>query len=176
MTAIIINRTALKALIDADPDFELQLKGAVIAEIGRRFFEKDAKRVIAAAEPELFAHALNSLQQDHEILVLIQKALTASIVHRDQGYWNRVKLTPEIQKLINEAVENTKRRAIQDASMQVGNAYSAEIQKAVDARLSKANVEELIAKRVDRLADEYINARANELFNARVAKLKEAMS
>ncbi|RWN60185.1 hypothetical protein [Mesorhizobium sp.] len=175
MTTITLNRTALKALIDADPEFALQLKNNVIAEVGRRFFEKDAKRVIAAAEPELFAKALNSLQQEKDLTILVQKALDAAVTVKDRDWYARVRLSDEVQKLIVEAVERTKQRAIQDATMQVGNAYSEAIQKAVDAKLATTNVDELIEKRVNRLVEVEINKLAQEKFEQRMDDIRAMM-
>ncbi|RUU78220.1 hypothetical protein [Mesorhizobium sp. M7A.F.Ca.MR.362.00.0.0] len=176
MTTITLNRTALKALIDADPEFELQLKNNVISEVGRRFFEKDARRVIAAAEPELFAQALKGVQHDHEIVEKIKVALSAAIVQRDQNYWTKVKLTPAIQKLIDEAVIEVKNRAIRSALDTVTTEIGTRIQETLAHNLELLSVDERIQKRVDRLVDAEIDRRAEEKFKARMAGLRAAMA
>ncbi|MER8983932.1 hypothetical protein [Mesorhizobium sp. M0843] len=172
MTAIIINRQAMKALIDADPDFELQLKNHVIAEVGRRFFEKDARRVIAAADPELFAHALAALQNDTDLTLLVQQALKQALTFRDGNWLSRTKLHPDVQKLLDEAVAEAKRKSVYDASVLVGQAIKAE----VDKRLSDPSITELIEKRVNRLVTEDIEKRAEEMFQQRMASLRAAMA
>ncbi|RWH50271.1 MAG: hypothetical protein EOQ80_04685 [Mesorhizobium sp.] len=175
MTTITFNRPALFALIDADPEFALQLKNNVIAEVGRRFFEKDAKRVIAAAEPELFAQALKSIQDDKDMTIMIQRALASAVTVKTSEWYAKREMSPEVKKVIDTAVEDIKRRAIADASMQVGNAYSEAIQKAVDAKLATTNVDELIEKRVNRLLEVEINKLAQEKFEQRMADLRAMM-
>ncbi|MEQ1950897.1 hypothetical protein [Mesorhizobium sp. CN2-181] len=175
MTTISLDRKALHSLLDADPDFALDLKKNVLAEVGRRFFEKDAKRVIAAAEPELFAQALKGVQNDHELMEQIKKALSTSIVTKDTNYYNRLKLTDEVMKLINDQVIMMKNRAIQSALDAVTMDIAGRIQEAVTKSLEVVSIDERIQKRVDRLTEEYIKSRAEELFKARMADIKAMM-
>jgi len=171
-----LDRIALKTLIDADPEFAFELKAAVISEVGRRFFEKDANRVIAAAEPELFAKAVQALQNDTDAARRVRDALTASLTEREPGWSGRVKLTAEAQRVIDGHVAARKGSIVAEASSQISAAYGEAIQKAVDDKLATTNIEELIAKRVDRLVEREIDERANEKFRARMAELKGLMS
>lgn len=174
-TYISLNRAALFALIDADPEFALDLKKSVVAEVGRRFFEKDAKRVIAAAEPELFAQALKAVQDDVDLSIRIQAALRAALTHRDSTWLSRTKISADTQKAIDEAVEETKRQVVMDASMKIGNAYGEAIQKAVDSKLTVSNVDELIERRVNNLVTKEVDRLAEEKFQQRMADIRAMM-
>jgi hypothetical protein len=175
MTTITLDRIALRTLIEADPKFELQLKNAVIAEVGRRFFQKDAKRVIAAAEPELFAKALSGVQENADMLQLIREALNKSLVTRDTNWSSKVRLTDETRSLIQEhalAVINSEIRKPTDA-MQVD--IGKRVQEALERALALLNIDDRIQKRVERLTEDYIAARAKEIFDQRMAGLRAAL-
>lgn len=173
---ITLDRVALKALIDADPEFELELKRNVIAEVGRSFFEKDAKRVIAAAEPELFAQALKGLQDDEDLSGFVHRALTASLTARSDDYYRRLKIAPDVRKLIDDAVAEAKQRIVYDAASQISKAYGDAIQKAVDEKLSASDMDERIEKQVNRLVDQEIERRAQEKFEARMKDIRGMLS
>lgn len=172
---ITLDRVALRALIDADPEFELELKAAVISEVGRRFFEKDAKRVISAAEPELFAQALKALQDDEDQAFLVRRSLADAVVTR--GSWSTPpRVSPEVQAQITNLVEIEKERLTQAAATAISKGYSDVIQKAVDEKLSASDIDALIEKRVNRLADEEIERRAMAHFNKLKARVASALS
>lgn len=173
---ITLDRLALKQLVDADPEFELDLRNAVISEIGRRFFEKDAKRVISAANPELFAQALKGLQEDEDLSGLVQHALTASLTVRNDDYYRRLKISPDVKKLIDDAVAEAKQRIVSDATIQIIAAYSDAIKRAVEEKLSASDIDDRIEKRVNRLADEEIERRAKEHFGKLKALIERALS
>jgi hypothetical protein len=168
---ISLDRNALASLIESDPAFNLQLKDAVLSEIARRYFEKDSKKVIAAADPELFSKALAALQGDKDMMDLVTASLTTKLVTRDKEYWAKNRLTDEAKKLIDDKARLALDQAIAGASTH----FQAMIQKAVDDRMAEFNVEDRIEKRVSRLTEEYIDRRANELFKARIAKLQEGI-
>lgn len=172
MTTITLNRVALKALIDADPEFELSLKNAVLSEVGRRFFEKDAKRVIAAAQPELFKKALDAFQANSDINTMVQIALESYLTVRDNNWYSRPKISDETKKLIAEAVTTAKNNAIAAAILPVHDEIKNRVQEKIDA----TNIDERIEKRVDRLIEEEIERRAEERFKVKMARVREAMT
>jgi len=172
MTTITLDRRALKALIDADPDFQLQIKNNVIAEVGRRMFEKDAKKIIAQAQPELFAEALIAFQANVDINTMVALALKEHLTVRDSNWYGRVKLSDETKKLIDAAVDKAKHAAITAAVAPI----DAEIQKRIQQRLDAMKIDERIEKRVDRLVEEEIERRAHEKFKERWAAVRAAAS
>lgn len=174
-THISLNRTALFALIDADPEFALDLKKSVVAEVGRRFFEKDAKRVIAAAEPELFAQALKAVQDDVDLSIRIQAALRSALTYRDISWLAKSKLSPDTQKVLDEAVAEEKRKVVVEATLKISTAFSATINAEVEKRLADPNISELIEKRVNRLVTEEVDKRAEEKFQQRMADIRAMM-
>ncbi|WP_353645730.1 hypothetical protein [Mesorhizobium sp. WSM2239] len=171
MTTITLNAPALLALIEADPNFYLQVKNHVLAEIGRRMFEKDAKKIIAQTEPELFKQALAAFQRDVDITNTVQFALKAALIPRDRSWYEKPKLSDEAKKLIDEAVSRAKTAAITNAV----DPILVEIQKRVQEKIDAMKIDERIEKRVDRLVEEEIERRANERFQAQMAKVREAM-
>ncbi len=173
---ITLDRLALKALIDADPEFEVELKASVLAEVGRRFFEKDAARIISAAQPELFAQVLKGIQEDSDLLGKIEKALNTSILRRSDDWYGRMKLSPELKAKVEEYVSEMKRRVELQITSQIENAYNEAIQKALAAKFEAEDIEERIQKRVARLVEQEIAHRADQKFKARMADLKAMMS
>lgn len=172
---ITLDRVALKELIDTDPNFELELKAAVISEVGRRFFEKDSVRIIKEADKELFDQALRSFQGEQDILLLVQQALTAYLTKRDSSYYSSVSLSTEARQTLDRYVELGIERVLRDASGKVEAAFTASIQKQLDLKLNDKEIEERIEKRVNRLVDAEIDRRVNEKVAERLAQLSEAM-
>lgn len=173
---ISLDRKALKALIDADPQFELDLKNAVVSEVGRRFFEKDAKRVIAAAEPELFAMALAAIQGNEDLAGITKKALEESITHRDSSWYGRAQVKPETKACIEQFVAERKVAVVAEASNAISIAFSEQVKKSVETYLALTNIDELIEKRAARLVETEINRMVDERFKARMADIKAMMS
>ena len=172
---ITLDRVALKSLIDSDPDFELELKAAVITEVGRRFFEKDSDRIIKNADKELFDKALRSFQGEQDLLHLVQRALTAYLTKRDSSYYSSVTLSDDARKTLDSYVAMGKERALRDASSRVDAEFTASIQKQVEAKLNDKEIEERIEKRVNRLVDAEIDRRVDERFRERLATLGAAL-
>lgn len=176
MTIISLDRNALKSLIDSDPVFALDLKNAVISEVGRRFFEKDYKRVVAAADPELFAKALAVFKEDKAIGELVQEALKNALTHVSDNYYRTLKLRPEVQKLIDDTVIARKEFLINDASAKISAAFDERVKERVEAILTTTDIDAKIEKRAEMFVNSEINRRAEEMFKKRMADLKEMMS
>jgi uncharacterized membrane-anchored protein YjiN (DUF445 family) len=174
VTKITLDRVALKALIDADPDFELELKASVLSEVGRRFFEKDAKRVIAEAEPTLFRMAVSALQSDEDARELVNRALKDALTVRSQ--WSTVTVKPEVQKEITALVAQLQDKAVRDAAASVERVFSKAIEDRLKEVMANPEIDARIEKRVNRLADEEIERRAREHFNRLKAKIESALS
>lgn len=176
MTIISLDRNALKSLIDSDPVFALDLKNAVISEVGRRFFEKDYKRVVAAADPELFAQALKVFKEDKAIADLVQEALKGAMTHIPDGYYRTLKVRPEVQKLIDDTVASRKEYLVNDASAQISKAFDDKVKERVEALLTATDIDAKIERRAEMFVNGEINRRAEEMFKKRMADLKEMMS
>lgn len=169
MTTITLDRRAMHALIDSDPDFTLSLKGAVLTEIARKFFEKDVRRIIAAAEPEMFAKALAALQKDADVAELVRRALTQAVIERPSGPWSNNTLTAEMRDAVAREVARVQDAAAAKAVADVGR----QIEARVLARLAELNTDERIEKRVERLTEDHINKRVDERFRQRLADLQK---
>lgn len=168
MTIIItLSRPALAHLIESDPEFALSLKGAVLTQIGLRYFEKDVRRVIAAAEPEMFAKALKALQDDKDGIALVRSALEQALVQRPDNWGSRITLTEKMKSLITEEVERIRDRAVRDAIETVNQDISDRVHK----HLADLNTDDRIERRVDRLTDAYINEQVDKRFKERLAAL-----
>jgi hypothetical protein len=173
---ITLDRLALKALIDEDPGFELDLKAAVLSEVGRRFFEKDAKRVIAEAEPALFKQALAALQEDADLRGKIAHVLSSGLVERTPGYYGSLRLTGDAQKTLDQAVAEIKQRMMADATNSIEAAARELVAQKVKAAMEDSNFDERIERRVNALVDKEIEERANAKFRLLKAKIETALS
>jgi len=173
-TAISLNRQALHDLIDKDPEFSLELKQAVLAEVARRIFEKDFKKVIEQCGPEIFREAVAAVQANANFSRLVQNALNASIV--DPGAYYNPTLKPEVRERLNQAVAAEKNKVVSNATAELTASFAASIQAAVDKITADYSVEDRIEKRVARLTDEAINKMVDDKVNARLAEIKAALA
>ncbi len=169
---ISLDRIALRALVDSDPKFELDLKNAVLSEIGRRFFEKESSRVIREAGHVLFEKALSAYQSDEDFQALVNKALEQSLIKREGGWFRKVSLTAEMQAEIDEAVAIAKHNAVTIAEKSFNDA----VLKVVAERLESSDLEERIEKRFNRLTNEEINRRVSAAFEERLSEIRSALS
>lgn len=174
MTKITLDRVALRALVEADPEFELELKAAVLSEIAKRFYEKDAAKMIEAAEPALFKAALKALQESKDVATQVAEALTARLVEPNR-YSYHPKLSPALKKQIDEMTEIEIAKVTAQAQVRIQAAYSTAIEAAVEAKLSDPLVDDRISKRVERLADEEINRRVAVAVEAKLAAIRAAV-
>lgn len=166
-TVITLDRNALKMLIDSDPEFSVSLKGAVLGQIGLRYFEKDVRRIIAAAEPEMFAKALSALQQDEDARAILKKTLTEAVVQRTDSWTGTVSLTEKVKQMIADEVSRIRDKAVHDAIATV----NADIADRVHKHLADLNSDDRIERRVSRLTDDYINGEVKRRFDQRLAEL-----
>ena len=173
---ITLDRVALRELIESDPSFELQLKSTVLSEVARRFFEKDASRDIREAAPELFKQTLTAVQENEDLVGLVNKALRDHLIARPHNFWNSVKVAPDIQKKIDEAVSDIQVRVVHGAVMTVQNAISDAIAKQVAEVMNSDAINERIAKRVDRLTNEEIDNRAKRLFAEKMESVQRTIN
>jgi len=172
--SISLNRQALHDLIDKDPEFSLELKQAVLAEVARRIFEKDFKKVIAECGPELFREAVAATQANANFSNLIQKALNSSIV--DPGPYYNPTLKTEVREKLNQAVATEKNKLMANAAAELSIAFATTIQNAVDKIVADYSVEDRIEKRITRLTNEAIDKMVDDKVNARLADIKAALA
>lgn len=164
---ITLDRLALLELVKSDPQFELELKANVISELGRRFFEKDAAKIIAASSPELFKKALESLQSAADVTNAVTKALEAHLVTRGSNWNYTSSASPVTRALIDSEITKAKSAVELAISQGFNSLVAAAVQKATeDGRL-----EGLIDARVNRLVDEEVNRRVVEKFKTIVGTL-----
>lgn len=167
-TTITLDRRALLALINSDPEFALSLKKAVLSTIAERFFEKDVNRIVAAVEPVMFAKALATLQADEDGVALVRRALREAVIIRPGAWGTGVKLNDDMLQLVTEEVARLRNRAIEAAVANVGK----EIQDRVEKALVELSLDDRIERRVARLTDEYVNAEVKKRFDQRLAALQ----
>jgi hypothetical protein len=171
-TYISLDRNALKSLIADDEQFALDLKAAVISEIARRFFDKDAKKIIAAAEPELFHKALDAYQDNVDIQAKVEQVLNTAVVRRETAYYNRIKLTPEMERALEQQAQEIRLTIAAKAANDFEAAYSQAIKTAVDKKLEAEQLEQRIENRIRMLVTQEIARLAEAKFQARLADLK----
>ncbi|MBD9544296.1 hypothetical protein IB276_33155 [Ensifer sp. ENS04] len=167
-----LNRPAVASLIEQDPDFAFELKIAVVSEVVRKFIERDARRIIKDADPELFAKALEAFRQDADIFTIITQTLTAQLTTKPADYWSKARLSDETKKLVEEQVALLKERTIREAAGEIAKPYREAIEKAVADKLAPANLDELVEKRVAFITNQHIDKLVNERVNQRLADLK----
>lgn len=171
---ISLNRQALHDLIDKDPEFNLELKNAVLAEVARRIFEKDFKRVIEQSGPDLFRQAVAAVQADHNIQILVTKALNSAIV--DPGQYYNPTLKPDVRARINEAVEAEKNKVITTATAELAFVFDNRAKEVVKKWSDEVELNDRVEKRVNRLTEEAINKMVDEKVEARLAEIKRALA
>src|SRR5688572_6251017 len=166
-TTIQLNAAALTRLIDSDPEFGIQLKKIVLAEIVRGFFRKDMTKIIAELEPDMFKLAVTTLQQDEDVAALVRKVLNESTVKRDASWAARVTPTEQMRELIAEEATKARNRAVAAATTEFNDQIAAK----VAAYLVEMEVEGRVEKRVERLTNEYIERMVDKRFKDRLAEL-----
>ena len=155
-----LDRPAVAALIENDPEFKYELQRNVVAEVLKRFIDKDVIKIIVAAHPELMKEALDASAEAAEFDSRVTKALNSRIAVKPPGYAYTFKLTPEFQKLIDDEV---------DRQLTLGlNA------------LVKARVDEVMAgvtdERIQKLVDYRINVDFDKKVTAKVAERMAAVA
>lgn len=174
MTTIVIDRTAIDRLLATDEGFKIELTNSVVSHIARKFFEKDAARIISATEPELFAKALASLQEDRDLKGLVGKALTDKLVARDTGYYGNLKMSETTKGLVDAAIAQGLRAITAEIEGKVAAAIQGEAEKLFEARLEDLDAK--IAARMDSLTRAYIENKIKEGITEKMSALKELIA
>lgn len=169
---ITLDRPALKHLIDADPEFHLELKRALLSEIARKTFEKDFDRVIQEMDKVLFAKAVEAYREDVILTERVQSALRRAMLNTS---WSSATLKPEVVKAIEEVVNQHKKRAVMEASSEISHVFDAAVRENIEKRFVPEQLEERIDKRVDRLVEEEIDRRVKEKFAAKMTAFMKDM-
>lgn len=161
---ITLDRPALAAYIDNDPDFKLELNAAILSEIVTKFFSKDAARIIRESDRDLFDKAVSAFREDDYVQEQVREALKKAIVNRSWGS-SVPALSPEIQSLIKDG----QARALAGIEADLGTKALAKAQEVLPDVM--ATIEERIQKRVNRRVDEHISAEVDRRVNVRLAEV-----
>lgn len=179
MTTIVIDKPALFALLDADPDFRLRITDAVISHVVRKIFDKDAERIIRSANPALFDGAVKALQENDDIQQIITAALSAKMVKRNPDYYStrsRWLLSTEAKTVIDEAIAEGVGTLTERAGLAVTMAITGRAEELIQEKLGNDPIDDRIARRLDGLTNRMIEERAQKLFDAKMAELRKAVS
>lgn len=170
MSVIIkLDRPTLAALIEGDPEFKFELTNAVVSEVLRKYFVKDATKIIEAAEPALFKKALAAVHEEGEMLGALQKLLDVTLA--EQSYHSSV-ATPSAKTTLMLGEAKTQALArIQSDLMLSALAKAEEVLPAI-----LDSLDERIEKRLTRLVDEGIEKLVRDKVQARLAAVAAAVS
>lgn len=175
---ISLDRNALASLIQSDKGFELSLKSAVLSEVARRFFEKDAARVIRNADAELFDKALSAYQRDKDMAAQVSLALEQRSITRERS-WTPPVISMEVRQLINAAVEKAMAHAVDDAVSAVEGrlreAYRERVGEIVAGMLDPVAIETRINNRVETILEAEIDRRVDGKVREKVAALNAVL-
>lgn len=153
-TIIRLDATAVRALIQDNPEFRLELQRSVTAEIVRNMLVKHAKDFYTAIAPDVMADLGEMIRNDAEILMQAERTL-AHIVER-AGFWGtRPNITPVLQKRIDEVVEERVRQLLREAQATTDSVYGKVMDKvteyleAVIPPTIKRDVDRKVLKQID---------------------------
>lgn len=171
---ITLNREALRKLIDEDQDFALNLKASVLSEIGKRFFDKSADRVIRDANPELFDQIVAARRRNEGMDKLIDDALRKAVLVAGRYNYSARALDPVIQKQVDEVVATEKARITRHIATQIEKAYSDVVKTAIEAELQRSDLEALIERRVNNITERHIDSCVTERVNEKLEAILNA--
>ena len=106
-TTIRLDASALSALIEADPDFKLELQRAVVAEVIKKVYLKDFKVVVEALAPQIVKDLIKESKADADVRREIEDRLKATVQSIRAGtysYQTTRTLPAETKQLIAEQV------------------------------------------------------------------------
>jgi len=154
-----LDRPAVAALIESDPDFKYELQRNVISEVLRKFIDKDVAKIITAANPELMKAALDAMAEATEFENRVTKLLNSRIAMKPPGYAYTFKLTPEFQDMVDKEVER-----------QLSAAMATTVNTRVEEKLAD------MAERIERQVDYAVNVQTAKIINEKVAARMAAIT
>ncbi|MES0188960.1 hypothetical protein NKK48_30315 [Mesorhizobium sp. C386A] len=129
MTAIIINRQAHEGPDRRRPRLRAAAQEPRHREVGRRFFREGRQACNRGGRSRALRSRPGGAAERYRLTLLVQQALKQALTFRDGNWLSRTKLHPDVQKLLDEAVAEAKRKSVYDASVLVGQAIKAEVDK-----------------------------------------------
>jgi hypothetical protein len=154
---ITLDRPALAAYIDADPDFKIELNAAILSEVVTKFFSKDMDRIIRESDRALFDKAVLALKDETLLQKAIQQGLTKYVASRG---WGSTTLTPEAKTLIQEGI-NKALTEIQSGLTLKALAKAEEVLPAVLDSLDE-RIEKRLARKLEESIDNIVDRKVNE--------------
>ena len=142
---ITLDRKALFALIEADPEFRTALQASVLAEVARRMFERDSTKIIAAIHPALFHAAVTALREDRIIAKAVQTAIETALVSRT-AYGKGPVLSAQLQSLVHDEVVHQRSQLKAEVAQALGGVVEdrlAEMAGDIDATVNRIVGEEI---------------------------------
>lgn len=171
--AIKLDRVALRALIEGDPDFKLELQRSVLAEVVENLFQKDIRKILEIGDKAFLRSIAEAASENETIMASIYEQLDKMLVERSSdGYWKkRVVLSKELQGIVDEAVAEARQRV----SLTVSGQLAEQAKSSIEKFLESDGLEERVNKRVARLTEEHINAEVDRQVKDRLAKIAEGI-
>lgn len=154
-----LDRRALRDLIEADPEFKLELQRSVLSEVVRNLFQKDIGTILEVGDKAFLKEIVDTVAQDTTILADLRDQVAHMLAVKEPGFYgSKVKLHPDIQKVVVEAGEQ--------AVAKVRN----NISKAVDDAFEKAwaTRQDILEGEVERRVNAKFNATINNTVELRV--------
>jgi hypothetical protein len=159
-TTIRLDSTAMRVLIEQDPEFKLELQRAVVSETVRNLFLKDVGnnvvKIIEATFKQQHQELVDAVKQDEGFRKGLEAKLSGfiqSIRGGSYGYADQKKLSPELQTLMNKRVGELVNEGVEKAVGSINNRV-----KEAEERISAT----LLAK-MERITDRLETATKEEM-------------
>lgn len=152
-----LDATALEALIKSDPNFEVELRRAVVVQAARRTFLSDAASMAELIQPELFKETVQAIREDDEMTRRFEELLRNELQTRS-NWSGRPTLSPEQLKIVAGAVNDFLSR---NRDEMIREAYATFI-KDIDEKIKKI-VEVHVPVDINQIVERQVKARIQQL-------------
>ena len=156
-TKVILDRTALTALIESDPDFKLEVQKHILNDVMKNVFLKNIDSAMLKAAPI----ALVALHDDAFISASIAEALEKRVA-APKNYQKSARLTPEVQAIIDIEVDNAVAKITKSVASEVHSSYGQLVEDwltsndAVIAARVEKHLERRVGEEVERRVDDRV--------------------
>lgn len=171
-----LDRQALHALIDNDPELKLHLQAALVSEVSRRYFEKDAARIIRAADSTLYEKMLTEWATSEAICQKIVKTIEQHFKMQHKDRLATVQLPSSVTDALKVKVHQLQSDAMDEIERVTTDRMQRKIKEALADRWSTEKIEEQINKRIDVLVTKEIQARVDAAVQVKIAALNAVLS
>lgn len=175
---ITLDNRAVTQLIANDPEFELQLKTAVLAEIGKKSVGSNMQKLIEESGGPMFRAALAELAKEEAIDEAIKKGIGDRISKYKYNIRNQQITDPlhpadtiTVDEAIQRGVDKCMNQMIAKAITARDQLFEDKINDRFSDKLIEAKLEQAIDKAIAKRADAIIAERFADWFNANVADL-----